>query len=131
MNFDEFVFHPLAELFPLMGDTELAELEADIALHGQREPIYFIQPPDGGKKQIADGRNRWTVHKRLGIEPKVQPVPAEIAADEAALLALIMSLNFHRRHLTREQRIAIVDSRSTPRRAIGRLPARPRCRTRL
>ena len=50
--------------------------------------------------RVLDGRNRLRACKRLGIEPKVQRV--DVDADDA--VALVLSLNLVRRHLTSAQR---------------------------
>lgn len=78
------------DIFPLIDGDEYEALKRDISEHGQREPIIYV---DG---EIIDGRNRLRACEELGIEPKVR----HIAKDEAGdVFALVMSLNFHRRHL--------------------------------
>lgn len=58
--------HPLSELLPAMAPADYEALKADIAAHGQVEPIELL---DG---QILDGRHRYRVCRELGIEPKVR-----------------------------------------------------------
>ena len=58
--------HPAADAFPMMDDARLAELQADIAANGQREPITLC---DG---MILDGRNRYRACIELGIEPETR-----------------------------------------------------------
>jgi hypothetical protein len=55
--------HPSADVFPVMDETRLSELKADIQANGQREPITLC---DG---MILDGRNRYRACVELGIEP--------------------------------------------------------------
>lgn len=59
----EWPFHPLADLFPMMDETALAELAADIKAESQREPIYLW------RDEIIDGRNRYKACKLAGVEP--------------------------------------------------------------
>ncbi len=82
--------HSACDLFPMIGDDEFAALKADISEHGQREPILLV---DG---EVVDGRNRLRACTELGIEPKLRNLTAKEAGD---VFALVMSLNFHRRHL--------------------------------
>lgn len=56
--------HPAADAFPPMDADRLAEVKADIAANGQREPITLC---DG---MILDGRHRYQACVYLGIEPK-------------------------------------------------------------
>lgn len=87
--------HPAAELFPMMTDSEIKDLGADIKANGQNRPILVL---DG---LILDGRNRYEACKRAGVEPKLQtwagPSPT----------AMVLSENLRRRHLTVDQRALI------------------------
>lgn len=78
------------DFFPAMGADEFEALKRDIAEHGQREPIVMV---DG---ELVDGRNRLRACEELGIEPVVRNLTGAEAGD---VFALVMSLNFHRRHL--------------------------------
>jgi ParB family chromosome partitioning protein len=85
----------------MMGADESAALAADIAGHGQREPIWLHA--DG---RVIDGRNRWLACEVALVEPVTRTY--EGADDE--LVRFVLSLNLHRRHLTTSQR-AMVASR--------------------
>jgi hypothetical protein len=89
-------FHPVANLFPLIDGQEFEELKADIAAHGQREPVWTYE----GK--IIDGRNRVRVCEALGIEPRLREWEGN-----GSLVSFVLSLNLHRRHLSSPQRAAI------------------------
>lgn len=89
--------HPAAEIFPVMDKAGFAALVADIAAHGQREPILIL---DG---QVIDGRHRLRACEQLGIEPLVR----DICAKESDPFSLVVSLNLHRRHLTESQRALV------------------------
>jgi hypothetical protein len=89
--------HPLASLFPMASEDELAELKADIKKHGQLEPIRLFEG------QILDGRNRDRVCLELGIEPKT----VEYEGDDPA--AFVISMNLHRRHLSQAQKAEVIE----------------------
>jgi len=89
-------FHELANIFPMMSASELAALRADIAKHGLREPIILAE----GK--IADGRNRYNACVELGVEPRF-----EAWDGIGSLVAFIVSMNLHRRHLNESQRAMV------------------------
>src|ERR1041385_5743384 len=88
-------FHPIASLFPMMDDDELAELADDIRDQGQREPIILHE----GK--ILDGRNRYLACERAAVEPIVE----NFSGDDP--LAFVVSLNLIRRHLSESQRAMV------------------------
>ena len=92
-----FPLHPAAELFPVMDEAAFAALVADIAAHGQREPILVL---DG---QVIDGRHRLRACEHLGLEPLVR----QVSADDGDPFGLVVSLNLHRRHLSEGQRAII------------------------
>ena len=87
--------HPAAELFPMMGDAEIAELAEDIKSHGLREPIKTL---DG---LILDGRNRYRACELAGVAPRFEAWRGEEPT------AYVLSENLHRRHLTVSQIAAI------------------------
>lgn len=89
-------FHDVAGIFPLMNDDEFRQLVADIATHGQREPIITHQG------LIIDGRNRF----RACLELDLAPVTREWDG-EGDPTAYVVSLNLHRRHLNDSQRAMI------------------------
>lgn len=84
--------HSVADLFPLMSEGEYRGLKKDIQDNGQREPIWLH---DG---RIIDGRNRYRACRELGMEPATQEWDGK-----GSLVAFVVSLNLHRRHLTASQ----------------------------
>ncbi|MGU2418772.1 MT-A70 family methyltransferase [Ralstonia mannitolilytica] len=91
-----FVIHAAANLFPAMNDAEFEEFKEDIRQNGQQVPI-LVQ-----NGQLIDGRHRYRACCELGIEPKVEEVPADQPIER-----LVISLNQHRRHLIESQRAMI------------------------
>ena len=94
--------HPYADLFPMMTAAEMEALAADIAENGLRQPIVRYQG------SILDGRNRYLGCEKAGIDPTY----TDFEGDEVAALALVISLNDHRRDMTATQR-AIVAAKAT------------------
>jgi hypothetical protein len=78
--------HPAADAWPMMDRERYAELRADIATNGQREPITLFDD------MILDGRNRYQACIELGIEP----ITREYSGDP---WAFAWSLNGTRRDL--------------------------------
>jgi len=94
--------HPAANLFPMMEEAALAELAADIAANGQREPVVLWE----GK--VIDGRNRLAACERVGVVPTFTAL-----ASCPDPVAYVLSLNLHRRHLDTSQR-AMVAAKALP-----------------
>lgn len=94
--------HRLAAMFPPMSAEEFEGLKADMAARGQVEPIAVR---DGW---IYDGRHRWRACVDLGLEPIV----TELAPD-CDVVALVLSKNLHRRHLTTSQRAIVAAQLAT------------------
>jgi ParB-like chromosome segregation protein Spo0J len=90
--------HPAANLFPLMEESALADLSADIKANGLRDPIW--RHPDG---RIIDGRNRWLACQRVGVECRHRTY----SHGDETIIPFVVSHNLHRRHLTTAQRAAV------------------------
>jgi hypothetical protein len=88
--------HPLADCYRI-DPADIETLAADIAANGQRQPILLL--PTG---EIIDGRTRFAACIKAGVEPKT--VVYEGPTDNAALDALVRSLNDHRRHSSKSAR---------------------------
>lgn len=96
--------HPDTALIPLMTAGERNDLMQDIASQGQRETIKVFQG------QIVDGRERYNVCKALGLEPRVEEIepPEGMSVKE-----MVLSFNYHRRHLTEGQKAMIAARMAT------------------
>ena len=94
----EYAFHEVANLFPMMTKTEAMALKEDIAGSGLQEAISLFE----GK--IIDGRNRYLQCKALGIEPRYR----DIETDDP--VAYARSRNLYRRNLTPSQ-VGIIAAR--------------------
>jgi ParB-like chromosome segregation protein Spo0J len=86
-------FHEVASVFPPMGERDYQALRADIAQNGLKQPVILHE----GK--LVDGRHRYRACIELGIEPRLMEWDGE-----GSLVAFVVSMNLHRRHLTTSQR---------------------------
>lgn len=84
--------HPVADLFPMMSDEELADLAADIKANGLLYPI--VLDADG---TLIDGRNRLRACQMVKVEPTFEPLNGRDP------VALILSANVERRQLSKGQ----------------------------
>lgn len=109
MTTTEYSFHPISEIFPLMGAKEFAELREDIRVNGQRDPITLLD------EKILDGRNRYQACRELGVDPIIVTFNGV-----GTPLAFVISHNLRRRHLSEGQRamvaakLATIDRRGRP-----------------
>lgn len=110
--------HPAANHFPLMSEAPLLELKADIAKQGLRDKVDLYWDRDQ-KPWLIDGRNRLDALAALGQElfddagklrAEFQSCPPPRLYSEADVLAYIISKNIHRRHLTSQQKRALIAS---------------------
>ena len=85
--------HPIADCFPMLGESDFQELKEDIRKHGQLARILVFQ------EMILDGRNRYRACRELGMTPQVAVFPGTYA--EA--VDMVVSLNLRRRHMDREE----------------------------
>jgi hypothetical protein len=90
--------HPACLLLPEMSEAEYRDLVDDIRQHGQRHAIIVDETG-----AILNGRHRWRAAEELGLKPQT----STFHGSEAEKVALVMSENIHRRHLTVEQRAHI------------------------
>jgi hypothetical protein len=100
--------HPLASLWPTLKDKELADFETDVKFHGVRHPVTIDQ-----HGRIVDGRTRAKAWEILnGENPdwgKRFPLPIQTVhmPDELAVYDFILSSNRERRHISKDQVVAI------------------------
>ncbi len=92
--------HSVAALFPPAGDDEYKTLRQDILERGQQEPILLYE------EHILDGKARHRACKELDIVPAF----AEWEGDQTTLAVWLQAkgTNLVRRHLTAEQRAAVL-----------------------
>jgi N6-adenosine-specific RNA methylase IME4/ParB-like chromosome segregation protein Spo0J len=105
-------FHPLADIFPLIGGDDFDQLVADIRDNGLREPIVLLEG------QILDGRNRYRACVAAGLMPEELTAPGRAhlryfhsfvpagfpTPARDGLLAYVISKNLRRRQLNDDQR---------------------------
>jgi hypothetical protein len=104
---DVIKIHPAAELFPPLNDTERADLTASIKQRGILQPIVFWQPDKNGERQLLDGIHRLDAAERVGqLDLNNFLWRLQIGGDP---YEIAITLNLHRRHLTREQQNELID----------------------
>lgn len=84
--------HPVAELFPMLGEEDLQQLADSIAENGLLEPIV-VDKDD----RIIDGRNRLAACKLAKVEPEF----VVYAGDEEQLDTYALTVNIARRHMSK------------------------------
>lgn len=87
--------HPYTEIWPLMSGEDFEKFKADIKANGLRMDVITY------KGMVLDGRNRERACEAVGVTARY--ADAGVTTDAEAL-ALVVSLNEHRRHLSVEQR---------------------------
>jgi hypothetical protein len=92
----EMRWHPIACIFPMLPDDELAAMADDIRTHGQHEPIVLFEGC------VLDGRNRWLACKMAGVKP----ITTEFVGDKRSALAFVWSAGAIRRDLKPGQKAA-------------------------
>ena len=94
--------HPVASLFPMIGDEELQALADDIKANGQREKIMcaYLDEEMLDELVVIDGRNRFKACQIAGVEPEFT-TNYLLGPDDIG--PWIMSHNRHRRHMSKTQ----------------------------
>ena len=92
----ELQIHPVAALFPMLTDDELADMAADIRERGLIHPVVL-----DAEGRILDGRNRYAACKLAGVEPRFETYDGDDADGYA------LKVNVTRRNLSKGQ-IAMV-----------------------
>ena len=90
--------HPVAALFPMLTDDELADMAADISERGLIHPVVL-----DAEGRILDGRNRYAACKLAGVEPRFETYDGEDPGGYA------LSVNVTRRNLRPGQRYLVAE----------------------
>lgn len=90
----EYRQHPLSAAFPPMTDDEFAELRADIAANGLRNPITVYED------EVLDGWHRYCACDQAGVTPCFDVFTGEWRD----AIRFVVSANVARRHLTPGER---------------------------
>ena len=88
--------HPVADLFPMLAEDELAELAEDIKQRGLLQPIVL-----DAEGRVLDGRNRIAACELLGVEPEFTTYHGDDPDGYA------LAVNIARRHLSTGARAVI------------------------
>jgi ParB-like chromosome segregation protein Spo0J len=92
---------PYLHVVPALTAEETRELRADIQARGVVVPVAVTED-----HEILDGHNRLRIAADLGLTDIPVKVMAGLTAEQRTQIAL--DLNLHRRHLTREQKQAVI-----------------------
>jgi len=89
--------HDIANIFPMMDETDFNNLNKDIVENGfdKERPIILYED------KILDGRNRYKACIKNNIEPSFTQYPGENP------VGYVLSTNLNRRHLNASQRACI------------------------
>ena len=93
-----FSIHPAADEFPLLEGVEFEALVTDIAENRQINPVIVT-----AEGLLLDGRNRVRACQKLGIEPLTRVYVSPHGNENEAYVAMTVSSNLRRRHLTKSQ----------------------------
>lgn len=90
-------WHPATKIFPLMSEVELRALADDIAAHG------LIVPIETHQGLVLDGRHRDLACEMVQVKARYRAA----ALNGMSPTEYVVTENFHRRHLTPDQRAII------------------------
>ena len=104
---DAYKVHPAADAWPMLPKDELKALGEDIKKNGLRVPIVFYMTPTG-EKTVIDGRNRLEAAQLVGVDIGSLPFSSAGHPDDMEVVSKVISLNAHRRHLTKEDKVRLI-----------------------
>jgi len=99
---ERFDVHPCCDALPQIDAEGKKALATDLRQHGLKEPIKVRILRDG-KEELFDGRSRLDAMELAGIELRPEDIKVEQIKD-ADMASYVISLNAHRRHLTKAQK---------------------------
>ncbi len=105
--------HPVADLFRMMSDDKLQKLGENILENGLKLPIAFCRPFTSTSRRsrsdlvLIDGRNRLEAMERAGLSTELPDLPTT-TTDDLYAVSSIVSLNIHRRHLTKQEQADLI-----------------------
>jgi hypothetical protein len=102
MNAVELTPHPAALRFPALSEKEYAALKSDIQTSGQLHPVVINE-----RNEILDGVHRVRACRELGLEPETVQLADVLGGKQVSEIEFIYSCNYHRRHLSDDQRLAL------------------------
>ena len=109
------LIHPVAQLFPMLPESELKQLADDIKANGLQQPVIMQD------ETLLDGRNRIAACRLAGVHPTFKQHKGDP-------VAFIISANIHRRHLSESQR-AMVAAKLANMRQGERTDIKPYCQS--
>jgi hypothetical protein len=118
---DVFQIHPAAELFPPLPEDELRQLGENLMVKRRPEhPVIFWAENTETERMLLDGRSRLDAAELVGLEVcrlvdgeyRIK-FPNSILLDEVTRYGvdpydLVVSLNVHRRHLSKQQKADLI-----------------------
>lgn len=111
---DMFKVHPAAALFPMLEPDQLQELANDIKANGLQEATVFWTDKDG-TLYLIDGINRAEASMMADINPGFVngtagwfPSQSTILKTDEDPVALVISANLMRRHLSKKQQADLI-----------------------
>lgn len=96
-------FHPFANLFPMMTETEQRELATSIKDKGQMQAVVLH------RGFVLDGRNRIEACAIAGVGARCE----QFTGSDREALDFVVALNLERRHLTPSQRAMVAAKLAT------------------
>jgi hypothetical protein len=91
--------HPFSKMFPPITDEDFDKLVEDIKKWGLLQPIIVYQD------KILDGNNRYRACLQARIKPRFLEL---VEVSDASAQRYVISANIHRRHLSPDQRRALL-----------------------